>query len=42
MRIGVKSHLLCDHVYCLESGLLENNSAPVADATILDGETEVQ
>ena len=41
MRLGVKADLLS----CLESDLLENNannSAPVADATILDGAAVVQ
>ena len=38
MRIGVKADLL----RCLESDLLENIAAPVADATILDGAAVVQ
>ena len=38
MRIGVKAYLL----RCLESDLLENNGAPMADATILDGTAVVQ
>ena len=38
MRFGVKADLL----RCLESNLLENNSAPVAQAIIIDGEAVVQ
>ena len=38
MRFGVKADLL----RCLESNLLENNSAPVAQAIILDGAAVVQ
>lgn len=38
MRFGVKADLL----RCLESNLLENNSAPVAQAIIIDGEAAVQ
>ena len=38
MRFGVKADIL----RCLESNLLENNSAPVAQAIILDGAAVVQ
>lgn len=38
MRIGVNADLL----RCLESDLIKNNSAPVADATIIDGAAVVQ